>query len=83
MLFSVFNSRASQASAAAAAAAAQINAKLGITGGGSPPSMMPPQMQPQMGIGGMHGGLGLVKTEDYAVPDRMVGLSESEVPGRS
>ena len=31
---------------------------------------------PQPHLGGPHGGLGMVATEDYSVPDRMVGLSK-------
>ncbi len=78
--FKFFSSlfRASQAAQAAAAAASQINAKLGITSqspagmdNGDGPSQMggPPGMGPPMGMGG-------IATENFSVPDRMVGLSK-------
>lgn len=79
--------RASQAAQAAAAAASQINAKLGITSTQPPPQLPAPSNldmfsgtmpQPHMGGGGgggpHAGGMGMVSTEDYSVPDRMVGL---------
>jgi len=68
-------SRSSQAAQAAAAAASQINAKLGINnsnGNSNPPAMNnfgPPGVGPGPGLGG-----GMVTTENFSVPDRMVGL---------
>ena len=59
----------SEAAQAAQEAAARINRQLGLNP--SDPSMQPPKPGPMA-------GLGLVTTENYQVPDKMVGLSEYE-----
>lgn len=57
----------SEAAQAAQEAAARINRQLGL-------NPADPNMQPQKP--GPHAGLGLVTTENYHVPDKMVGLSK-------
>lgn len=57
----------SEAAQAAQEAAARINRQLGL-------NPTDPNMQPQKP--GPHAGLGLVTTENYHVPDKMVGLSK-------
>lgn len=59
--------RNTEAAQAAAQAAARINQQLGVS---SPPGNM---QQPNNQMG----GLGMVITEEFKVPDRMVGLSKS------
>jgi len=75
-LRAIADQQRSSAAQAAAAAASQINAKLGITSSaGQPPAIGQPDIgMPQPHCGGPHAGLGMVTTEDYSVPDRMVGL---------
>ena len=73
--------RAQQAVQAAANAAAQINAKLGINNQNqAPPQLGVPPMGGMSGGGGgmgLGGGLGgMVHTENFSVPDRMVGLGK-------
>jgi hypothetical protein len=60
--------RNTEAAQAAAQAAARINQQLGVS---SPNSSMMQQQNDQMNLGG-----GMVITEEYKVPDRMVGLSK-------
>lgn len=55
--------RASQAAQAAQEAAARINQQLGVASSGPPSSIPKPHLE-------------MVSTEEYAVPDKMVGLSE-------
>ena len=68
--------RSSQAAQAAAAAASQINAKLGLAGSTPTSNTSAPSMNSSIGSSGPHAGLGMVTTENYQVPDRMVGLSK-------
>ena len=60
--------RSSEAAQAAAQAAAKINQQLGVPQN-KPPMQSPPDNQMGGGMGGM------VVTEEFRVPDRMVGLS--------
>lgn len=60
----------SEAAQAAQAAAARINQQLGV----GPPSSAPPPAAPKPSS---HTGGGMVVTEEYAIPDKMVGLSKS------
>lgn len=76
-LRAIADQQRTSAAQVAAAAASQINAKLGITSpAGQPPAIGQPDLSgmPQPHLGGPHAGLGMVTTEDYSVPDRMVGL---------
>ncbi|XP_011422132.2 far upstream element-binding protein 3-like isoform X4 [Crassostrea angulata] len=57
----------SEAAQAAQAAAARINQQLGV----GPPSSAPPPAAPKPSS---HTGGGMVVTEEYAIPDKMVGL---------
>lgn len=67
--------RSSQAAQAAAQAASQINAKLGLSQNNEPREAFPPPMSSPMAGGGPHAGMGgMVNTDNYSVPDRMVGL---------
>jgi hypothetical protein len=70
--------RSSQAAQAAAAAASQINAKLGLSATSPSSNGNAPPMN-NFGPPGTQGppGMGMVSTENFAVPDRMVGLSKS------
>lgn len=74
--FAEVQQRATQASQAAAAAAAQINAKLGLAANPSPAPPVPVQLPTGMAAGsfGAPAGMGMVTTEEYRVPDRMVGF---------
>ena len=65
--------RSIEAQQAAAAAAAKINQQLGVSQGNKP--MIPGMSSPPGPKPGMP-GLGMVVTEDYAVPDKLVGLSK-------
>ncbi|KAJ8300888.1 hypothetical protein KUTeg_022407 [Tegillarca granosa] len=62
----------SSAAIAAQEAAARINQQLGV----GPPSQAPTgqPLSPSLQKPGAHAGLGMVVTEDYKVPDKMVGL---------
>ena len=51
-----------------AASAGQMNQQLGV----GPPLSAPP---PLVSMPGPHQGLGMVVTEEYVIPDTMVGLS--------
>ena len=53
----------------AQASAARINQRFGV----GPPSSAPP---PAVSMPGPHQGLGMVVTEEYVIPDPMVGLSK-------
>ena len=56
-------------SEAAQASSGRINQQLGV----GPPSSAPP---PAVSMPGPHQGLGMVVTEEYVIPDPMVGLSK-------
>ncbi|XP_064617106.1 far upstream element-binding protein 1-like isoform X2 [Liolophura sinensis] len=58
------SAHAAQAAQVAQEAAARINQQLGV----GPASSLSPQPKPN------HSGLGFVTTEEYSIPDRMVGL---------
>ena len=61
----------SSAAQAAIEAAQRINQQLRKGGPKSPPEVSPSIQKP-----GAHAGLGMVVTEEFRVPDKMVGLSK-------
>lgn len=61
----------SSAAQAAIEAAQRINQQLRKGGPKSPPEVSPSLQKP-----GAHAGLGMVVTEEFRVPDKMVGLSK-------
>ena len=72
----VFNiCRSIEAQQAAAAAAAKINQQLGVSQNKPMIPGMPSPPGPKPGMP----GLGMVVTEDYTVPDKLVGLSKYSV----